>query len=78
MIKKWVKDCIVISKDFLMWTIFLKVFVKLVTVLFLFYVCFLARGMWDLSSPTTMKPAPPALEGDVLTTVSPKKTTNGI
>ena len=36
------------------------------------------RGMWDLSSPTRMKPAPLALEGEVLTTGPSKKTTNGI
>ena len=43
-----------------MWTIF-KVFIELVTILFLFYV-------WGLSSPTGMKPAPTALEDEVLTT----------
>ena len=35
-----------------MWTIF-KVFIELVTTLFLFYVLvFWPQGMWDLNSPT--------------------------
>ena len=37
---------------FLMWTIF-KVFIELITILFLFYVLvFWLEGMWDLMSPT--------------------------
>ena len=35
-----------------MWTIF-KVFIELITTLFLFYVLvFWPQGMWDLNSPT--------------------------
>ena len=38
-------------KDYLMWTI-LKVFIKFVTTLLLFYVLvFWPQGMWDLSYP---------------------------
>ena len=34
---------------------------------------FWLRGMWDLSPPPGIKPAPPALEGEVLTTGLPGK-----
>ena len=55
-----------------MWTIF-KVFIDFATILFLFYVlCFWPWGMWDLSSPV-IEPAPPALEGEVLSTGPPGK-----
>ena len=55
---------------FLMWIIF-KVFIESVTILFLLHVLvFWLRGMRDLSSP---KPAPFALEGEILTTESPGK-----
>ena len=51
-----------------MWTIF-KVFVEFVTALLLFRVLvFWPRGMWGLSSPPRIEHAPPALEGEVLTT----------
>ena len=40
-----------------MWTIFLKVFVKFVTILLLFYVsAFWPKGMKDLSSPPGTEP----------------------
>ena len=58
---------------FLVWAIF-KVFIEFVTILLLFYVLgFWPRGMWDLSFPTRDGTAPPALEGDVLTTGPPGK-----
>ena len=58
---------------FLVWAIF-KVFIELVTILLLFYVLgFWPRGMWDLSSRTKDGTAPPALEGDILTTGPPVK-----
>ena len=61
------------SQDFLMWTIF-KVFVEFVTVLLLFRVLvFWPRGMWGLSSLPGIEYAPPALEGEVLTTGPPEK-----
>ena len=41
-------------------------------VCFLFWI-FWPRGMWDLSSQTGIEPAPPALEGEVLTTGLPGK-----
>ena len=60
-------------KTFLMWIIF-KVFIELLTVLLLVYVWFFwSRGMWNLSSLTGLKPAPSALEGEVLTTGPPGK-----
>ena len=34
---------------------------------------FWPRGMWDLSSPTGIEPASPALEGEALTTGLPGK-----
>ena len=47
---------------------FLKVFIKFVSILLLFYVLeFLPRGMQDPSSQTRDPPAPPTLEGKVLT-----------
>ena len=54
-----------------MWTIF-KVFIEFVTILFLSYVLgFSLQGMWEFSS--LIKPAPPALEGKILTTGPPRK-----
>ena len=45
---------------------FLKVFIKFVSILLLFYVLdFLPRGMQDPSSYTRDPPAPPTLEGKV-------------
>ena len=53
---------------FSMCTIF-KTFIEFVTILLLFYVfVFWPWGMWDLGSPAGIKPAPTALEGQVLTT----------
>ena len=58
---------------FLMWTI-LKVFIEFVTILLRYYVLvFWPRGMWDLSPRLGIEPAPPALEGEVLTTGPPGK-----
>ena len=58
---------------FLMWTLF-KVFIEFVTILFLVYVLvFWPWGMWDVSSPSEVKPEPPALEGQVLTPGPPGK-----
>ena len=71
-----------IFKDFFfIWTIF-KVFTEFVTILLPFYVLvFWPQGMWDLSSPTRDQShnpcTTPALEGDVLTTVSSGKSPNG-
>ena len=57
----------------LMWTIF-KVFIEFVTVLLLFYVLvFWPQGMWLLGPRPGIEPAPPALEGEVLTTGPPEK-----
>ena len=58
---------------------FFLVFIEFVTILLLFYVFwfFWPRGMWDLSFLASnqagpdrpgIEPAPPALEGEVLTT----------
>ena len=48
-----------------MWALF-RVFIEFVTTLLLFYVLvFWPQGMWDLSSLTGIKPAPP--EGEVST-----------
>ena len=53
---------------------FFKAFIESVTVLLLFYVLdFWPRGMSDLSSLTGTEPAPPALDGGVLTTALPGK-----
>ena len=55
-------------KTFLTWTIF-KVFIEFVTILLLFYV----REACGISAPRPgIKPAPPALEGEVLTTGPPE------
>ena len=53
-------------------TIF-TIFTEFITILLLLYVlAFCPRGMWDLSSPTRdWTRAPPALEGEVLTTGPP-------
>ena len=57
-----------------MWTI-LKVFIKFVTILFLFYSVFYFgyKACGILASPPRAEPAPPALEGEVLTTGLPGK-----
>ena len=56
-----------------MWTI-LKVFIESVTRLLLFYVlAFWPRGRWDLNSLPGIKPSPPTLEGELLTTGPPGK-----
>lgn len=47
-----------------------KVFMEIVTILFQFYVWFLAVGMWDLTSPTRDWTCPSASEGEALTTGS--------
>ena len=53
---------------------FLKVFISVVTLLFLFYVLiFWPLGMWDVSSLTRDWTTAPALEDKVLTTGSPRK-----
>ena len=57
----------------LMWTIF-KVFIDFVTILLLFYVWFFGRDACGILVPRPgIKPAPPALEGEVLTTEPPGK-----
>ena len=54
-----------------MWTI-LKVFIEFVTILFLFY--FFGLEACGVSAPEPgLEPAPPAFEGEVLTTGSPRK-----
>ena len=51
-----------------MWTIF-KVFIKFVTLLLLFYaLLFGHEACGSLPSQPGLEPAPPALEGEVLTT----------
>ena len=58
---------------FLMWTIF-KVFIKLVTILLLFYVLGFWREAYGILAPRpVIEPTPPALEGKVLTTGPPGK-----
>ena len=48
--------------------------IEFVTILLLFHVLvFWPQGMWDLSFLTRIKPASPALEGEVLTTGWPGK-----
>ena len=61
-------------KIFLMWTIF-KVFIVIVIILLLFYVFgFLALRHVGSSAPQSeIKPIPPALEGEGLTTGPPRK-----
>ena len=60
-------------KDFLTWTI-LKVFIEFVTMLLLFYVLVFWRQACGILAPQPgIKPAPPALEGEVLTTGPPGK-----
>ena len=61
-------------KDFLMWTIF-KVFIEFVT-LYYFFLCFVFFGQEAcgvLALWPGIEPAPPALEGKVLTTGPPGK-----
>ena len=56
---------------------FLKSLLNLLHYCFCFIVlAFLATGMWDLSSRLGIKPARPALEGEVLTTGPPGKKLN--
>ena len=63
-LKCWIFKCLLI----------LKVFIEFVTILLLFYVLVLwLQGMWDLRSPPGIKPAPPALEGEIVTTGLPGK-----
>ena len=51
---------------------FLKSLLNLLHYCFCFIIlAFLATGMWDLSSRSGIKPARPALEGEVLTTGPP-------
>ena len=53
---------------------FLEVFIEFVTILLLFCVLFFwPQCMWHLSYLTGIEPAPPALEGKVLTTGPPGK-----
>ena len=57
-----------------MWTIF-KVFTEFVTTLLLFYVFgFFGREACEITAPRPgIKPIPPALEGQVLTSGPPRK-----
>ena len=56
-----------------MWTIF-KVFIEFVTILFLLYaLVFWPRGMWDLISLTRYQTHTLAMEGKILTTGTPEK-----
>ena len=59
---------------FLMWTSF-KVYVEFVTIMLLFYVSvFFGHEARGISAPLPgVEPAPPALEGEVLTTGLPGK-----
>ena len=57
-----------------MWTIFFKVFIEFVTILLLFYVLVFDREACGILAPRSgIEPAPPALEGKVLTTGPPGK-----
>ena len=63
--------------SFLTWTIF-KVFFKFVSILLLFFVFFFffflsPEACGILAPQSRIKPTPPALEGEVLTSVSPGK-----
>ena len=56
-----------------MWTIF-KVFIKFVTILLLFYALLFGHEAGGILPPQPgLEPAPPALEGEVLTTGPPGK-----
>ena len=58
---------------FLMWTIF-KVFIEIVTILLLFYVRFFGHKACGILAPQPgIEPAPPALEGEILTAGPPGK-----
>ena len=61
-----------------MWTIF-KVFIEFVTVLLMFYVFgFFGHEAGGILAPQPgIKPSPPALEGNILTTRSPGKSLPG-
>ena len=63
-----------LKKIFLMWTIF-KVFIEFVPILLLFlYFGFFGREACGILAPQPgIEPAPPALEGEVLTTGPPGK-----
>ena len=63
-------------KIFLLWTIF-KVFIEFVTILLLWHVwVFWPWGMGNLASWPRIKPATPALEGELLTIGPPGKSLN--
>ena len=56
-----------------MWTIF-KVFIEIVTILLLFYVRFFGHKACGILAPQPgIEPAPPALEGEILTAGPPGK-----
>ena len=56
---------------------YFKTLCEFVTILLLFYVLvFWPQGMWDLCSRLAVKLAPPALEGEVLTTGPPEESPN--
>ena len=61
-------------KTFLMWTVF-KVFTEFVTILLLFYIFgFFGQEACGILAPGPgIEPAPPALEGEVLTAGPPGK-----
>ena len=69
------KIFLIFLKVFLMWTIFFKVFIKSVTILFLFVMfCFSGQDACGILTPQAgIKPTPPALEDEVLTTGLPGK-----
>ena len=65
--------CFAFKIFFLVWTIF-KVFVEFVTVLLLFYVLVFDHEACEILVPRPgIKPAPPTLEGEVLTNGPPGK-----
>ena len=60
------------SQTGLKWLSIFKVCIEFVTILFLFYILvFWLQAMWNLSSLTRNWTAPPALEGEILTTGPP-------
>ena len=64
---------LVLFLDFFMWTIF-KVFIEFATILLLFFILFFGCEACGILAPQPgMEPAPPALEGKVLTTGPPAK-----
>ena len=58
---------------FLCGRLFFKVFIEFITILFLFYVFFDHEACGILAPRPGIQPAPPALEGEVLTTGPPGK-----